>query len=87
VFATIDAPAFLGVQSAVADIDRVRFSVISLTDADPQDGFDPFDGFALNQVDFLKDTVVRVPDASALGSIAAAVWLLLLAAGRHRQNG
>jgi hypothetical protein len=81
VFASIDTPSFLGVQSAVSEIDKVRFSIISLTDSDPNDGLDPFDGFALNRVDFLKDTQPPgVPEGGGLMVVAAgaAAWVSLL---------
>lgn len=70
------SPLFLGVESGLAEIGRIRLSITSVTDADPLDGIDPFPGFAVNRLDFLKERHIGVPDGGS-----TLVWMSLAGLG------
>jgi hypothetical protein len=78
-----DDPALLGVASGVADIGRLRLSMVSLTDGDLNDGFDPFPGFAINQMDFRAQVAPpTVPEGGNLTLLSIASFAGLLIVGR-----
>lgn len=82
-------PVFLGVESTGADIKRIRMSLVSLTDADPQDGLDPFPGFSVNRLDFLKQQQNGVPDGGSalmLLSMACAGFVAFRSNTSSRRN-
>src|SRR5688572_14765419 len=83
-----DAVAFLGVNSTLEEISRVRFTITGLTDADPNDGNDPFVGFAINQVSLRGGLVDPRTDVPEGGSTLVLLLLGLFCAallGVHRQ--
>jgi hypothetical protein len=87
VSSAIDQPLFLGLESATLEIDRVRITVPLLIDADPQDGIDPFPGFAVNRLDILGDSTPRVPDTGNTLGLGLLAWAALgLIAARRLSN-